>query len=113
VFRWRPWLREGRKEGTVAEGGLGNDSVDGQMTGQLKNSRGQWEVSQRAWGVLELVWPKPGTWNQRPLAERLACSTLTELTCVAFRSTDYRDGTKRAAYIGVHATVSEWVGRAA
>ena len=63
VFRWRPWLREGRKEGTVAEGGLGNDSVGGQMTGQLRNSKGQWEVSQRAWGVLELVWPKPGTWN--------------------------------------------------
>ena len=56
AFRWRPWLREGRKEGTVAEGGLGDDH----MTGRLSNKKGQWEVHEGAWGVLELVWPKPG-----------------------------------------------------
>ncbi|KAF2623103.1 hypothetical protein BU25DRAFT_376427 [Macroventuria anomochaeta] len=55
AFRWRPWLREGRKEGTVAEDGLGED----QMTGRLSNRKGQWEVQEGSWGVLELVWPKP------------------------------------------------------
>lgn len=56
AFRWWPWLREGRKEGTIAEGGLGEDD----MTGKLLNARGQWEVPESAWGVLELVYPKPG-----------------------------------------------------
>ncbi|CAA9960842.1 hypothetical protein PTNB73_05443 [Pyrenophora teres f. teres] len=55
AFRWRPWLREGRKEGTIAEGGTGEDA----MTGKLLNARGQWEVHEGAWGVLELVYPKP------------------------------------------------------
>lgn len=42
VFRWRPW-----------EAG-GNDGVG------LVNARGQWEVSAEAWGLLKLLWPKPG-----------------------------------------------------
>ncbi|KAF2662028.1 hypothetical protein K491DRAFT_764650 [Lophiostoma macrostomum CBS 122681] len=54
VFRWRPWVRDGR-----AEGGVGIGSVDGQMSGRLRNGKGQWEVDEGAWGVLELVWPKP------------------------------------------------------
>ena len=24
------------------------------------NKKGQWEVEKEAWGVLDLVWPKPG-----------------------------------------------------
>ncbi|KAF2186476.1 hypothetical protein K469DRAFT_572500 [Zopfia rhizophila CBS 207.26] len=55
AFRWRPWLRKDRKEGTVEKGGVG----DYEMTGRLKNAKGQWEVQKEAWGVLELVWPKP------------------------------------------------------
>lgn len=55
AFRWRPWLREGRREGTVGAGGLGDDA----MTGKLVNAKGQWEVHEGAWGVLELVHPKP------------------------------------------------------
>lgn len=55
VFRWRPWLRGGRKEGTVEEGTLG----DNLMTGRLKNSKGAFEVENTAWGMLDLVWPKP------------------------------------------------------
>lgn len=51
VFRWRPWLREQRKEGTVGED---------EMTGRLLNKKGQWEVPDSAWGVLELIYPKPG-----------------------------------------------------
>jgi NADH dehydrogenase [ubiquinone] 1 alpha subcomplex assembly factor 3 len=30
------------------------------MTGRLLNAKGQWEVQERAWGVLELLYPKPG-----------------------------------------------------
>ena len=60
AFRWRPWIREGRKEGTVGEGGVGNEG-EGGGTGRLKNPKGQWEVQKEAWGVLDLVWPKPGS----------------------------------------------------
>jgi NADH dehydrogenase [ubiquinone] 1 alpha subcomplex assembly factor 3 len=56
AFRWRPWIQEGRKEGTVADGALGDDA----MTGRLFNNKGQWEVSDSSWGVLDLVFPKPG-----------------------------------------------------
>jgi NADH dehydrogenase [ubiquinone] 1 alpha subcomplex assembly factor 3 len=56
VFRWRPWLQEQRKEGTVIGGGLGDDV----MTGQLLNAKKQWEVPDSVWGVLDLVYPKPG-----------------------------------------------------
>ena len=27
---------------------------------RLVNEKGQWDVGDEAWGVLELVWPKPG-----------------------------------------------------
>jgi NADH dehydrogenase [ubiquinone] 1 alpha subcomplex assembly factor 3 len=45
AFGWRPWdARKGKgKEGK-----------------RLLNERGQWEVDDSAWGLLELVWPKPG-----------------------------------------------------
>lgn len=56
AYRWRPWLSQGRKEGTIAEGGTGDDV----MTGKLLNAKGQWEVQEQAWGVLELLYPKPG-----------------------------------------------------
>jgi hypothetical protein len=48
AFRWWPWMKGG--------------SVDtrGAMTGKLLNSKGQWEVRPESWGVLELVYPKPG-----------------------------------------------------
>ncbi|OCL02075.1 hypothetical protein AOQ84DRAFT_305410 [Glonium stellatum] len=58
AFRWRPWVREGSKESTNSEGGVGNErGFSGR--GGLKNSKGQWEVQKEAWGVLDLVWPKP------------------------------------------------------
>ncbi len=40
AFSWRPWEAEGR--------------------GRLVNLRGQWDVGEGGWGVLGLVWPKPG-----------------------------------------------------
>lgn len=42
VFAWRPW-----------EGGAGK------MAGMI-NGKGQWEVEEDVWGVLGLVWPRPG-----------------------------------------------------
>lgn len=45
AFRWRPWVGKGEGAGTA----------------RLTNAKGQWEVEQSGWGVLELVWPKPGT----------------------------------------------------
>lgn len=53
AFRWRPWVREGRREGSVGENA---------MTGKLLNAKQQWEVPEGAWGVLHLVHPKPGMW---------------------------------------------------
>jgi hypothetical protein len=57
VYKWRPWLQPGRKEGAIAGGSKGDDA----MTGKLRNVKGQWEpaVEARPWGLLELVWPKP------------------------------------------------------
>lgn len=76
VFRWRPWIREGRVEGTVGEGGRGDDKGGmgkgggggggrGLGTGRMRDQRGMWEVDPTAWGVLDLVWPKPGEYLLR------------------------------------------------
>lgn len=40
AFRWRPWEASGKKE--------------------LVNARGQFEVPAEAFGVLDLLWPRPG-----------------------------------------------------
>ena len=44
AFRWLPWVAGGKENGR-----------------KLVNGKGQWEVDNGAWSVLELVWPKPGT----------------------------------------------------
>ena len=43
MFNWRPWELGG-------QGKIG-----------MVNQKGQWSVDKQAWGVLDLVWPKPGT----------------------------------------------------
>lgn len=62
AFNWKPWIREGRKEGTIGEGAMGDD-VKGvsSVGGTLRNKKGQWEVAEHSWGLLDAVWPKPGT----------------------------------------------------
>ncbi|KAF2848592.1 hypothetical protein T440DRAFT_401245 [Plenodomus tracheiphilus IPT5] len=45
AFRWRPWLRKGQPADV--------------LQGRLLNSKQQWQVPESAWGVLELVYPKP------------------------------------------------------
>ncbi|KAK4626149.1 NADH dehydrogenase [ubiquinone] 1 alpha subcomplex assembly factor 3 [Fulvia fulva] len=60
AFKWRPWLREGRKEGTNGAGDLGDDNNGVRSVGgKLQNKKGQWDVDRQAWGLLDLVWPKP------------------------------------------------------
>lgn len=60
-FRWRPWIRDGRKEGTIGEGAKGDDNKGvGSQGGKLLNAKGQFDVDDQSWGVLEVVWPKPG-----------------------------------------------------
>jgi NADH dehydrogenase [ubiquinone] 1 alpha subcomplex assembly factor 3 len=54
AYRWRPWLRKG---GATQADAAGDDL----MTGRLLNAKGQWEVPDEAWGLLDMVWPKPGT----------------------------------------------------
>lgn len=44
AFSWRPW--------TAGKGDM-----------KLINEKGQWEVEDEAWGLLGLVWPKPGTFE--------------------------------------------------
>src|SRR5436190_723885 len=41
-FAWRPWEGDGKG-----------------MQGMI-NGKGQWEVAEEAWGLLKLLWPKPG-----------------------------------------------------
>lgn len=45
AFGWKPWE-------AAEEGGMGSL--------RLVNAKGQFEVDDDAWGVLGLVWPKPG-----------------------------------------------------
>lgn len=60
AFRWRPWVRAGRKEGMIKEDAAGDDNKSVRsMGGKLLNAKGQWDVDAAAWGVLSLVWPKP------------------------------------------------------
>ncbi|KAL5118591.1 hypothetical protein ACEQ8H_003442 [Pleosporales sp. CAS-2024a] len=44
AFRWWPWDTSGQGR---------------RMEGRLLNAKGQWEIKEEGWGVLELVYPKP------------------------------------------------------
>ncbi|KAH9828065.1 Protein of unknown function (DUF498/DUF598) [Teratosphaeria destructans] len=60
AFKWRPWAKEGRKAGTIGAGGKGDDDKGVRsIGGKLLNQKGQFEVDKSAWGVLDIVWPKP------------------------------------------------------
>ncbi|SMQ45027.1 unnamed protein product [Zymoseptoria tritici ST99CH_1A5] len=60
AFKWRPWVRDGRKEGTIGAGAAGDDDKGvSSMAGKLQNAKGQWEVDRHVWGILDLAWPKP------------------------------------------------------
>lgn len=60
AFKWRPWIKAGRKEGTIGAGASGDDAQGvSSVGGKLQNEKRQWDVDSAAWGVLDLVWPKP------------------------------------------------------
>lgn len=60
AFKWRPWIQAGRKEGTIGSGGQGDDDKGVRSPGgKLQNAKGQFEVPDHVWGVLDLAWPKP------------------------------------------------------
>jgi hypothetical protein len=68
AFRWRPWLVNNSSHNETGNGG--GDAGTTTRTGktgrrQLVNSRGQVEIDPQAFGVLSLVWPRPG-WFPRP-----------------------------------------------
>lgn len=55
AFGWRPW-----EAGKVEKGEYGAGSGQIGEGKRLVNKKGQWEVDDDAWGLLGLVWPKPG-----------------------------------------------------
>lgn len=69
AFRWWPWVKDGGRAG-MGDGGDGGNG--GKMEGKLLNAKGQWEVSEEGWGVLELVHPKPGMHTYIPCTSRHA-----------------------------------------
>ena len=70
AFAWRPWETNGGR-------------------GRLLNRRGQWDTGEGeggtgdsggAWGLLEVVWPKPGEWRWK--GNREVFDGIAELMCV-------------------------------
>lgn len=61
AFQWRPWEASGRKE--------------------LLNKKGQFDVPKEAFGVLDVLWPRPGEFGQVSFARRM----LTRLRPVDIR----------------------------
>ncbi|KAK8198634.1 hypothetical protein M8818_006501 [Zalaria obscura] len=60
AFRWKPWIKDGRVEGTIGEGAKGDDDKGlASEAGKVLNEKGQFEVDEKCWGVFDLVWPKP------------------------------------------------------
>ena len=68
AFSWRPWEAGSRR------GGPG--------TGRMANKKGQWDVEKEAWGIFDLVWPKPGKlcFLSTPLVHGIA-STPSKMKC--------------------------------
>lgn len=51
AFSWRPWK---------AIQGAAND---GAAKAMMVNAKGQFELPEDVWGLLSVVWPRPGTWE--------------------------------------------------
>lgn len=48
AFGWQPWE-------------AASPNAVGDKKAAMVNAKGQWEAGKEAWGLLEVVWPKPGT----------------------------------------------------
>lgn len=59
AFAWRPWL--GSSTSGSGPGGQGQGQAQTKkMKAGMVNKKGQFEVDQTVWGLLDLVWPRPG-----------------------------------------------------
>jgi hypothetical protein len=58
AFGWQPW------EASSVSSGKGDKKA------AMINAKGQWEVPGKAWGLLEVVWPKPGRLFPSPCDRR-------------------------------------------
>lgn len=50
-FTWRPWLG--------SSNGNGNTDKE-ELKKKMVNKKGQFEVDESVWGLLGVVWPRPG-----------------------------------------------------
>jgi NADH dehydrogenase [ubiquinone] 1 alpha subcomplex assembly factor 3 len=70
AFAWRPWEAGRGKDEEGREGGP--------LWGKrLVNEKGQWEVEDVSWGLLELVWPKPGMFSSPS-----KCRWINHIECI-------------------------------
>jgi NADH dehydrogenase [ubiquinone] 1 alpha subcomplex assembly factor 3 len=67
VFAWRPWTLSKETE---------------HKRKSMINKKGQWDVDSQVWGLLDLVWPKPGMLLYQPvfLLKLIACRYLDPWT---------------------------------
>lgn len=54
AFAWRPWEAFSNNKDRGGEGGISD------LKGMMVNAKGQWAVDEQVWGLLGLIWPRPG-----------------------------------------------------
>jgi hypothetical protein len=99
AFGWRPW---------DAGKGKGREK-------RLLNKKGQWEVDDEAWGLLEIVWPKPGMRFPTKLLLRLSSRDIWEhgtsgrsVTNICARFIDSRPGAIDGTLEPYHEEIHKW-----
>jgi NADH dehydrogenase [ubiquinone] 1 alpha subcomplex assembly factor 3 len=66
-------------DATIGEGALGDDNKGvSSVGGSLRNKKGQWEVAEHSWGLLDAVWPKPGEFENHPCIKYPSTYTFTD-----------------------------------
>lgn len=106
AFKWRPWAKPGRPEGTTGPGGKGGDNKGvASPAGSVRNAKGQFEVDDDAWGVLDLCWPKPDllVLGTGPGIAPISPSTRARLTQLGIR-VEVQDTRNAAAQFNLLAT---------
>ena len=65
AFKWRPWLGGSeRRDGK-------NTAENKTLAENLQDFIGRWEAHDAAWGILDTVWPKPGSRMTRSCSQAL------------------------------------------
>jgi hypothetical protein len=60
AFRWRPW--EASRRGDVGDA-KHQQRHHQELRRNMVNEKGQFEVPEEVWGLLSLVWPRPGVFS--------------------------------------------------